>query len=380
MGKKNRSKPNSKLSKPTVSVCTPTFNRRPFIKSMLACFDSQIYPKSKIEWIIVDDGTDKIEDLVKDHPNVKYFKYDEKLTLGKKRNLLHEKSSGEIIVYMDDDDYYPPTRISHAVEVLQQHPKALCAGASELYIWFKHIGQMYQFGPYGPNHATAGTFAFRRELLKQTKYNESACLAEEKEFLKNYTIPFAQLDPKHTILVFSHIHNTFDKKKLLSSAPNKFVKPSDKTVDDFLEDQHIELKKFFMEDIDDILNSYDPGKPEMKPDVIKQTQELHEERMKMQQEMDKNKGKIMMQHPQLGEVALDNNQIVDLLNKLQNEIKQRVEENHAKEQVIRGKDNEISKLNVVIDQLTNELNNIKSLIKTKINEVEDVKIEVLEEQ
>ncbi len=380
MGKKNRSKPNSKLSKPTVSVCTPTFNRRPFIKSMLACFDSQIYPKNKLEWIIVDDGTDKIEDLVKDHPNVKYFKYDEKLTLGKKRNILHEKSSGEIIVYMDDDDYYPPTRISHAVEVLQQHPKALCAGASELYIWFKHINKMYQFGPYGPNHATAGTFAFRRELLKQTKYNESACLAEEKEFLKNYTIPFAQLDPKHTILVFSHIHNTFDKKKLLSSAPNKFVKPSDKRVDDFVDNKHIELKKFFMEDIDDILNNYDPGKPEMKPDVIKQTQELQEERLKMQQEMNKNQGKIMMQHPQLGEVALDNNQIVDLLNKLQNEIKQRVEENHTKDQVIKSKDNEISKLNVVIDQLNKELNNIRSLIKTKINEVEDVKIEVLEEQ
>ena len=379
MGKKNRSKPN-KESKPRVSVCTPTFNRRPFIKSMLACFDSQIYPKNKLEWIIVDDGTDKIEDLVKDHPNVKYFKYDEKLTLGKKRNILHEKSSGEIIVYMDDDDYYPPTRISHAVEVLQQHPKALCAGASELYIWFKHINKMYQFGPYGPNHATAGTFAFRRELLKQTKYNESACLAEEKEFLKNYTIPFAQLDPKHTILVFSHIHNTFDKKKLLSSAPNKFVKPSDKRVDDFVDNKHIELKKFFMEDIDDILNNYDPGKPEMKPDVIKQTQELQEERLKMQQEMNKNQGKIMMQHPQLGEVALDNNQIVDLLNKLQNEIKQRVEENHTKDQVIKSKDNEISKLNVVIDQLNKELNNIRSLIKTKINEVEDVKIEVLEEQ
>ena len=344
MGKKNRGKQNNKSSKPTVSVCTPTFNRRPFIKSMLACFDAQIYPKDKIEWIIVDDGTDKIEDLVCEHPNVKYFKYDEKLTLGKKRNILHEKSRGEIIVYMDDDDYYPPTRISHAVEVLQQHPKALCAGSSELYIWFKHISKMYQFGPYGPNHATAGTFAFRRELLKQTKYNESACLAEEKEFLKNYTIPFAQLDPKHTILVFSHIHNTFDKKKLLSSAPNKFVKPSDKTVDDFLDSNSAELKKFFMEDIDDILNSYEPGRPEMKPDVIKQTQELHEERMKMQQEMNRGQGKIMMQHPQLGEVGLDNNQIVELLNKLQNEIKSKVEALHMKDEIIRQKDIEIANL------------------------------------
>ena len=376
MGKKSK----NKTDMPFVSICTPTFNRRPFIASMISCFNHQTYPKDKMEWIIMDDGTDKIEDLVKDIPNVKYFKYDEKMPLGKKRNIMHEKSTGDIIVYMDDDDYYPPERVSHAVSMLRSHPNALCAGTSEIYIYFKHIEKMYQFGPYGPNHATAGTFAFKRELLKDHRYEDTAALAEEKAFLKNYTVPFVQLEPKKTILVFSHIHNTFDKKKLLSSAPNKFVKPSDKRVDDFVDNKHIELKKFFMEDIDDILNNYDPGKPEMKPDVIKQTQELQEERLKMQQEMNKNQGKIMMQHPQLGEVALDNNQIVDLLNKLQNEIKQRVEENHTKDQVIKSKDNEISKLNVVIDQLNKELNNIRSLIKTKINEVEDVKIEVLEEQ
>ena len=34
-------------------------------------------------------------------------------------------------------------------------------------------------GPYGPNHSTAGTFAFKK-LLNITKYNEDACLAEKK--------------------------------------------------------------------------------------------------------------------------------------------------------------------------------------------------------
>ena len=38
-----------------------------------------------MEWIIIDDGTDSIEDLVKDIPEVKYFRYEEKMTLGKKR-------------------------------------------------------------------------------------------------------------------------------------------------------------------------------------------------------------------------------------------------------------------------------------------------------
>ena len=40
-----------------------------------------------MEWIIIDDGTDKIEDLVKNVEQVKYYKYDEKMPLGKKEIL-----------------------------------------------------------------------------------------------------------------------------------------------------------------------------------------------------------------------------------------------------------------------------------------------------
>jgi cellulose synthase/poly-beta-1,6-N-acetylglucosamine synthase-like glycosyltransferase len=57
----------SKLKKPYfpfVSVCTPTFNRRPFIPYMLDCFRNQDYPMDRMEWVIVDDGTDSIKDLI----------------------------------------------------------------------------------------------------------------------------------------------------------------------------------------------------------------------------------------------------------------------------------------------------------------------------
>ena len=262
---------------PFVSVCTPTYNRRPFISAMLKCFDHQDYPKHRMEWIIVDDGTDKVEELVKDHPNVRYFKYDEKMTLGKKRNVVHDKSVGDILVYMDDDDYYPPQRVSHAVDMLQKNPQALCAGCSELYIYFKHIQKMYQFGPYRANHGTAGTFAFRREMLKDNRYEEEACLAEEKAFLKDYTVPFVQLDPKKVILVFSHEQNTFDKRKLLDGPKNNFVKESDKIIDDFIKEK--ELKEFYLS-IDSLLEDYSPGDPSMKPDVLKQMIKLEETRRK----------------------------------------------------------------------------------------------------
>ena len=270
-----------KLAKyPKVSLCTPTFNRRPFYPFLIKCIEQQNYPKDKIEWIIIDDGTDKIEDLVSHLPYVKYFKYDIKMTLGKKRNLMHEKSKGDIIVYMDDDDYYPPERISHAVKTLQDNPKILIAGSSVLYIYFKHISQMYKFGPYGPTHATAATFAFRKELLLQTKYDESASLAEERKFLKDYAIPLVQLDPLKTILVFSHIQNTFDKKKLLVDAPNQLVQPSNVKIDDIMKGQD-ENYNFYVKDIDEILKNYDAGDVKNKPDVLKHISKINDERHQM---------------------------------------------------------------------------------------------------
>ena len=270
------SKKTAKL--PFVSVCTPTFNRRPFIPFMIQCFQHQTYPKDKMEWIIVDDGFDPVEDLVKHLPYVKYYKYDKKMTLGKKRNLMNSKASGSILVYMDDDDYYPPERVSHAVETLMANPHALCAGTSEMHLYFKHIQTMYQFGPYGPNHSTAATFAFRRELLSQTKYDETSCLAEERVFLKEYTIPFVQLDPCKSILVISHAHNSFDKRILLDE-PNQFVKVSSKTVENFIREPH--MVQFYMRDVDDLLTLYEPGSPIHKPDVNSQIIQLKEEREKM---------------------------------------------------------------------------------------------------
>jgi glycosyltransferase involved in cell wall biosynthesis len=268
--------------RPLVSICTPTFNRRPFFPFIIKCFENQDYPKDRLEWIIIDDGTDPIGDIVSSVPQVKYYRYEKKMSLGEKRNLMHEKATGSILVYMDDDDYYPPDRVSHAVETLEKNPRALCAGSSEMHIYFKHIHKMVQFGPYGPNHATAATFAFRRELLKQTKYDDDAAVGEEKQFLKNYTIPFVQLDPMKTILVFSHVHNSFDKKILLDK-PSDFVKESNKKVTDFIRDDTI--LRFFMNDIDKLLDAYQPGRPENKPDVVKQIDTLTKNRQQMETQM-----------------------------------------------------------------------------------------------
>ena len=333
---------------PMVSICTPTFNRRPFLPYIIKCFENQTYPKERMEWIIIDDGTDKVEDIFINVPRVKYYRYDTKLYLGKKRNIANEKCSGDIIVYMDDDDYYPPDRVSHAVETLQKNPQALCAGSSEMYLYFKHIHKMYQFGPYGPNHSTAATFAFRRELLNITRYDENAALAEEKHFLKNYTIPFVQLDPMKCILVFSHVHNSFDKKTLLDQgANNPYVKISDKKIEDFVNEP--DVKQFFMEDIDILLDNYFPGKPENKPDVLKQIEEIKEKREEMIRQQQNNM-----------------NQYNDILRKLNIEIDGAVVKNQKP--MLNGKVaidplKKINEMNMVINELMLENNQLKDKVK-----------------
>lgn len=317
---------------PLVSVCTPTFNRRPFILNMFECFRNQDYPKSKIEWIIVDDGTDKIGDLIKeaDIPQIKYYEVNNKMPLGAKRNFMHQQVKGDIIVYMDDDDYYPPERISHAVETLMDNPKALCAGSSEIYIYFKGMDKMIQCGPYGPNHATAGTFAFRKQLIEQTKYEDHAALAEERAFLKDYTIPFVQLDPMKTILVFSHDHNTFDKRKMFEQQQDpKYFKESGKVVNNFIRRKNEKsIKRFFLEDIDNMLKYYAPGRPDMKPDVLKQMKEIEAKREAMKQEMiekQKENGPIILNRPE-GQVQLSNKQVVEIIKQQQGEIEKMKQE------------------------------------------------------
>ena len=263
---------------PLVSLCTPTFNRRPFIPFMIKCFEHQTYPKDRIEWIIIDDGTDPIKELVEHIPQVKYFYYDEKMVLGKKRNLMHSKCNGDIIVYMDDDDYYPPERISHAVEMLQKNPKCLLAGSSEMHIYFNSINKMYQCGPYSKNHATAATFAFKKQLLSQTSYDTNKAFAEESQFTKQYSIPLIQLDTLKTILVFSHNHNSLNKEKVLQNPQQYKACLSNYTVDHFIKQP--ELKDFYMNDMNNLIENYEPGRLENKPEILKQLSIQEKEREK----------------------------------------------------------------------------------------------------
>lgn len=232
-----------------VSVVTPTYNRRIFIPILIEIYRAQTFPKEKMEWIIMDDGKQKVDDLFEEAsktiPNIRYIRKDEKMRLGAKRNELNKLVRGKIVIAMDDDDYYPSSRVSSVVEVFKKNPKIELAGSSEMNLYYVDSKKIYTIGPYNDKHATNGTMAWRKSYSDKHKYDEFVTKAEEITFLENFIHPMIQLNSLSTILVICHTDNTADKNELreehmayIGKHQSKF-KESVYKLEDFVKEQKI---------------------------------------------------------------------------------------------------------------------------------------------
>jgi glycosyltransferase involved in cell wall biosynthesis len=230
------------MSRPFVSVLTPTANRRKFIPYAIQMFKAQTYPQASMEWIILDDGTDKVGDLfaASGLKNVRYVALDEKLPIGAKRNRINELAKGEICVCWDDDDYYCPDRVRQSVTRLRSAPggRIPVAGCSHLYLYYTDRKEIWSVGPYNRNHCTNGTMAYWRSYFKTHKYDDKAEKAEERAFMENWTTQVLQQEPEDVMLVICHSKNTFDKRKLLEQK-NPSMKKTDFKLKRFVKDKRI---------------------------------------------------------------------------------------------------------------------------------------------
>jgi hypothetical protein len=157
------------------------------------------------------------------------------------------------------------------------------------------------------------------------------------------------LDPKKTILVFSHIHNSFDKKELLKQMPNPNIHDTSLLPSDIVKEP--EILNFFMKEMDELLNKYEPGKIENKPDVMKQLVSIKEEREKM-----------------IAEHIKQQNEYQDKMNTL------------ISPQSIQQQLNEQT---VIIQQLLHEKNQLKEQVKyleNKIKQLIDIQIQKRKEE
>jgi len=181
--------------------------------------------KNIIEWTIVE-GSTIIEDATNnknqilefiDQNNTNNFKFNYIEYTGQKlsdlRNLGNTSCKGDIIVCMDDDDYYPPERIEEAVKALD-NSSYLIAGCSDIYLYEYLLDKLYKFKGFHQNHSTNNCFAFKKEYLLNHKHDSGLIMSEEKSFTNDFKEPMIQLNSKKCIVVSSHNFNTFNKREL----------------------------------------------------------------------------------------------------------------------------------------------------------------------
>ena len=206
---------------PLVSVCTVTHNRRRLLSILESCLVTQNYPHSRIEWVIIDDSTygpvPEFRRARQAGIQVVWHETPGRLSLGAKRNLSNALAKGEVMVVMDDDDFYPPSRIEHAVEQLFA-TGAEIAGCDRLPMLLLPEGSRWLTRSYGPGNATGNTLAYRRSYLAAGhRFDPEAEQAEEPSFLEGAIPPLLQLDPFRTLVCIGHGGNTVDKRTWIAA-------------------------------------------------------------------------------------------------------------------------------------------------------------------
>jgi len=202
---------------PKVSIITITKDRRVFIPLAKYSFLAQAYPEDKLEWVIVDDGTDQIKDLVSDLPNVKYVLCDDsrEWTVGAKRNLGVESASHDILVMLDDDDVYPNNSVLSRVAHMLATPSKECLFCTTIPCFDIHAKKSFVNVP--PNtlgmadRVSEATLCFTRDFWRHTKFPEIQ-VAEAGAFIRGREHMCREMSPQDVIVSLVHKKNTSSRK------------------------------------------------------------------------------------------------------------------------------------------------------------------------
>lgn len=201
---------------PSVSILTPTKNRRNWMRLAQYCYLMQNYPREKLEWVILDDGSEPCKDIIGDllakDSNVRYVLMDEdpNRTIGQKRNELVKLAKHDVLVHMDDDDYYPAISVLERVSAMLMND-AQCVYSSVLPMYHpEKFTSAMNVPPLNlPMHEriAEATLCYRRQFWLERNFPEVQ-IGEGSAFLQGRIDQTIELDPTNVIVTMLHAKNT----------------------------------------------------------------------------------------------------------------------------------------------------------------------------
>ncbi len=162
------------------SIILPTYNRINFLEEALWSINSQTYGDYEI--IIVNDNPpdkNRIDQLSEKFDRVTVIHHTSTMGGNAARNSGILNSNGELIAFLDDDDFWLPEKLSKHLEVHTQHPDAGLVFSDCLYIYDNPMITDHATSPHVPANvieamgkaefcpATSSIVSIRRECIKK---------------------------------------------------------------------------------------------------------------------------------------------------------------------------------------------------------------------
>ena len=208
---------------PSISVITLIYNRPKFIENACLNLLSTDYPKSKIEWIVVDDSdadkspSDRIVKFQDQFPGtIVYVPLTKKTAIGVKRNLAIERAKNDILLMMDDDDHYPETSFRRRVAYLtKSRLQVSCAVCTTIAMYDLRTGvSAVNVPPFDLSlgmRCSEATLTFTRRFWEAKKFG-GVDMAEGEAFLEGRESFVIEMPPQQIIVALSHGTNTSRRK------------------------------------------------------------------------------------------------------------------------------------------------------------------------
>jgi hypothetical protein len=210
---------------PPISIITPVYNRRKFFDLAYHSILVSDYPKDRIEWIIVDDSDDPMDQPVNrimevmkaGQVKIEYLPLKKRTPVGQKRNIGIEKATAEIVLMMDDDDHYPETSFRRRVAWLTKHPwkpKIVSATTIACYDLNRGISAVNTPPldiPLGQRVSEA-TLTFYKSAWLERKFTNEVQVGEGEEFVHGREEQVLEIPPQQIIVAFSHGKNVSSRR------------------------------------------------------------------------------------------------------------------------------------------------------------------------
>lgn len=221
-----------------ISILIPTYNRRNFYPLIVRNLKCQDYDHEKLEVVIDDDSPIKLnkqelhEFQIAIYPiKLIYLKYPRKRSIGEKRNNLVKQAKNKIVCFMDTDDFYQSTYISHCLQVLKDN-KLGCVGSDKLFLLY---------APYTADNIYFLTCGGKKELIHECtimctkkwfnsspKFNKGSC-GEGKKLFEGNLNKVGLTDPEKLMFQLCHENNTIDKSDFKENKVEGFEIPEEIT-------------------------------------------------------------------------------------------------------------------------------------------------------